>query len=371
MKIRWFPGTYSYHGTRGTPHFVTMAALVLTTALMSALAPPTVVVTGATGRVGRLVVQRLLQREGTATTVRAVVRDGAKALEVLPRDGRIELVFCDLASDDCAAAIKRMCEGADAVIWCASGFKPDGTLIDIDGVTEFAKAFDNGNASGIAPKVVLCSSAGVSRPQWSEEKKKKLVGAADIPIIRLNPGAILDKKMVAEAKLREGGAPYCIVRPTGLKDTWPAGRPILSQGDVAVGRTNPDDLAEVLVSCLEEPHAAGKTFEMFTMTGYPAGALGTALEALASDKAPPSEAAVEASYRVLQQMLPGEQQDATKLEMGRTYEEVDAGKVGRKRGAAPTERELSVAQGALTSMGGAPATPMPGFLRRLFRRSSS
>lgn len=347
-----------------------MAALVLT-ALMSALAPPTVVVAGATGRVGRLVVQRLLQREGTATTVRAVVRDGAKALEVLPRDGRIELVFCDLASDDCAAAIKRMSEGADAVIWCASGFKPDGTLIDIDGVTEFAKAFENGNASGIAPKVVLCSSAGVSRPQWSEEKKKKLVGAADIPIIRLNPGAILDKKMVAEAKLREGGAPYCIVRPTGLKDTWPAGRPILSQGDVAVGRTNPDDLAEVLVSCLEEPHAAGKTFEMFTMTGYPAGALGTALEALASDKAPPSEAAVEASYRVLQQMLPGEQQDATKLEMGRTYEEVDAGKVGRERGAAPTERELSVAQGALTSMGGVPATPMRGFLRRLFRRSSS
>jgi hypothetical protein len=110
---------------------------------------------------------------------------------------------------------------------------------------------------------------------------------------------------------------------------------------------------------------------MFTMTGYPAGALGTALEALASDKTPPSEAAVEASYRVLQQMLPGEQQDATKLEMGRTYEEVDAGKVGRERGAAPTERELSVAQGALTSMGGVPATPMRGFLRRLFRRNSS
>ena len=45
-------------------------------------------------------------------------------------------------------------------------------------------------------------------------------------------------------------------------------------------------------------------------------------------------------------LLPGEEQDATKLEMGRTYEQLDSGEVtARERGAAPTERELSLAAG--------------------------
>lgn len=37
------------------------------------------------------------------------------------------------------------------------------------------------------PRVIMLSSAGVTRPRWSDEKKTKLVGCADIPIVRLNP----------------------------------------------------------------------------------------------------------------------------------------------------------------------------------------
>ena len=48
-------------------------------------------------------------------------------------------------------------------------------------------------------------------------------------------------------------------------------------------------------------------------------------------------------------------QDATKLEMGRTYEQVDRGVVTpRSRGAAPTEREQQLAAGV--SSASAPAT---------------
>lgn len=49
----------------------------------------------------------------------------------------------------------------------------------------------------------------------------------------------------------------------------------------------------------------------------------------------------------MQQLLPGEVQDATKLEMGRKYEEVDAGEVSREKGAAPSQREKGVAKGVL------------------------
>ena len=53
------------------------------------------------------------------------------------------------------------------------------------------------------PKMVMCSSAGVTRTIWDEEKKKKYIGAADIPIVRLNPFNILDRKRESEALLRQ------------------------------------------------------------------------------------------------------------------------------------------------------------------------
>merc|ERR1711865_1304271 len=85
------------------------------------------------------------------------------------------------------------------------------------------------------PKVVMLSSAGITRPSWDENKKEKLKGCADIPIVRLNPFGILDIKAESEKKLRkvnedgENLVDYCIVRPCGLNDDWPQGaRPIFS-----------------------------------------------------------------------------------------------------------------------------------------------
>ena len=200
----------------------------------------------------------------------------------------------------------------------------------------------------------------------------RLVGASDIPIIRLNPGGILGKKCEAEELLRGSGFPYCVVRPTGLKfEGWPRGRPVLSQGDVAVGRTNPTDLAALLIALLDEPAATGKTFEFFTLAGYPAPrSPAAALERLVPDAAGPiDEAAVDAAYSRLQPCLPGEEQDATKLEMGRTYEQVDAGVVvPRARGAEPTERELSLASGVAAGGRSGKRQAVRQFLGRLMQR---
>ena len=85
----------------------------------------------------------------------------------------------------------------------------------------------------------------------------------------------------------------------------------------------------------------------------------------------PCQAAVDAAYDLLQQCLPGEEQDATKLEMGRTYEQVDSGEVRRESGAPPTERELSVACGALEGMGARGSGGKRGLLKRLFRFGAS
>jgi hypothetical protein len=195
-----------------------------------------------------------------------------------------------------------------------------------------ADALEGASRIAATPRVVMLSSAGVTRPAWDDKKKALLSGAADIPIVRLNPFGILDVKRSSEEALRDSGVPYCIVRPAGLNDNWPAGsRPMLTQGDVAVGRIHRQDVAEILVDALSTPEATGKTFEAISLAGYPkSSTLSQALARLALDKdGPPSFDSVYATYLAMQQLLPGEKQDSAGLAMGQTYEQLDRGMVGR------------------------------------------
>ncbi|CAK0872937.1 unnamed protein product, partial [Prorocentrum cordatum] len=125
---------------------------------------------------------------------------------------------------------------------------------------------------------------------------------------------------------------------------WPAGRPILSQGDVAVGRITRGDVASLLVQMLREPEATGKTFEAVSVAGYPKPreGYGQALARLRPDGARGPgplgrlrallrgvDAADAATYGLMQQLLPGEGQDSAGIAMGQTYEQQDRGEEGR------------------------------------------
>jgi len=141
-------------------------------------------------------------------------------------------------------------------------------------------------------------------------------------------------KILAKSNLRffSIGVSYCIVRPCGLNDEWPENsRAIFSQGDIAVGRINRNDVARILVECLETKEASGKTFEVFSLSGYkPSLSLSTALSRLQVDDGKgPSIDALKATYSAMQQLLPGERQDSAALAMGQTYEQLDKGQVGR------------------------------------------
>jgi len=297
----------------------------------------TVAVAGATGKTGRLVVAELL-RSGYASEVLAIVRNVTKAAEVLDADdSRIRVVSCNL--EDKAAA-QDVWADAEAVIWCLEGQTALGTLA---AAFPAAQQQDEGQ-----PRMVMCSSAAVTRPTWSRTKQERFPGCADIPIVRLNPNDILGNKRLAENVLRSAGMPYTIVRPTGLNDKWPPGRPLLSQGDFAVGRISRADLASVLVALLQEPVATGKTFEVTSVAGYPKprNGYGQVLAGFDSDTSstkssvwrrlaqkfwPASrvEGADAATYSVLQQLLPGEEQDSAGLAMGQTYEQYDQKEEGR------------------------------------------
>ncbi|CAM9204896.1 unnamed protein product [Heterosigma akashiwo] len=312
----------------------------------------TVVVAGANGRVGRFVVQELLTRPNATVSVTAAVRDPSKAKNIFTEilsPGQLERVKikkCDLGNQKELAAA---CEGADAAIWCASGFSDQSSPInralalfkvaftpkeslDIAAIRNLGAIFagkENGLCPG-APQVVLCSSAGVTRPDWPEDKKLKYPGAADIPIVRLNPLGILGVKAQGEEALRRTGAAYAVVRPCGLNDQHPAGRPVLSQGDMAVGRTSRRDAASLLAAMLFEPGAAGKTFEAIAVAGLPKPrSYADQLGRLLPDGEAVPEAALLATYALLQQLVPGETLAPEQLAMGQTYEQLDRGEQGR------------------------------------------
>jgi hypothetical protein len=157
-------------------------------------AAPLVVVAGATGRVGRLVVQRLLNPPFNSTQtpvrVRALVRDLKKAESVLPQDSSLEIVRCDLLS---GAQIKAACADAAAAVWCATGFSDsqDASLVsklmgafklkftpqesvDISAMKAMGACFKDRPSPLGGPSIVMCSSAGVTRPTWPEDKKQRL-----------------------------------------------------------------------------------------------------------------------------------------------------------------------------------------------------
>jgi uncharacterized protein YbjT (DUF2867 family) len=348
------------------------------------------------------VVKELLARPASEVgAVRALVRDGGKASETLPADERLEVVNVDLAD---VQAAEEACSGASYIIWCAQGDgRAAGGVEKAKGVfgtlvralklrlgvkeeptapkepaagaaleqpkepTALDVAAKAAEASG--GRLVFLSSASVTRPAWSAAKREAYEAVADIPIVRLNPFGVLDLTRLAEQRVREAGCEYVIVRPVGLRDTtgaksWPRGRPVLSQHDVLVGRANREDVAYTLVEAAQVPDAEGKTLEMLTLASdaYPAPVDGLPFGLLLTDKqrvamnedvgfgaAPEGsagEAATRAAFLAAQQLLPGEVQDATRLEMGRTYEQLDDGKVDRKKGTAPTERELALANRA-------------------------
>jgi len=218
---------------------------------------------------------------------------------------RMELVQCNL---DSRKELRDALTGVDQVVWSASGFKPPagnfiskiqsllkikvsqafGRILDIRGPALCCKtlmkldrqqkssAFTRGQLASPefehVPRMVLLSSAAVTRPSWDEETREQFKEAAEIAIVKLNPLNVLGTKLRGENRVRRLDFPYTIVRSTGINSTHPDGSFQLASGDTLVGRINPRDLAVALATTLLTPEATSKTVEIATT---PAGFLGS------------------------------------------------------------------------------------------------
>jgi putative NADH-flavin reductase len=198
-----------------------------------------IVMLGATGRTGRLVVEEALRR---GHGVRAVVRDPATA--ALPAG-------VDLRAGDArdAAVLKAAVTGADAVVSALGPRKGDRTLH-----SDVARVLVDVLREAGVKRFVGISGAGIDVPGDRKSRRDRIVSFL---IQRLGGAAVADKPR-EHAVWAGSGLDWTLVRPPRLTDDPATGRvehhASTSPKATAVGRA---DLAAFLLDCVEQGSYVG------------------------------------------------------------------------------------------------------------------
>ncbi len=194
-----------------------------------------VLVIGANGKTGRIVVNRL--REGTHTPL-AMVRDEAQV-------GRFADRGVDTVLGDLEEPLDPALEGCDAVIFAAgsgSSTGPDKTLaVDRDGAVRSIAAVEE---AGIQRYIML--SAMRADP-----------GSEGHPISHY-----LRAKGIADEHLIRSDLDWTIVRPGRLTDEPGTGRIRVSPKLETPGSVTRSDTAAVLVAALDHPNVSRRRFDL-------------------------------------------------------------------------------------------------------------
>ena len=207
----------------------------------------TVLVVGATGSIGRLVVEEAV-RKGHA--VRALAREPGKARKLLPD---AEVVVGDLTRPDTlTAAVERV----DAIVFTHGsdgGGKAGAERVDYGGVRSVLASL-----GGRSVRIALMTAIGVTNRKGDYTRRTEAH----------------DWKRRGERLVRVSGLPYTIVRPGWFDYNKPdEHRLVLLQGDRRHAGDSSDgviarrQLAEVLVASLTSDGALRKSFELVATQG--------------------------------------------------------------------------------------------------------
>src|SRR5579883_217914 len=242
-----------------------------------------VLVAGATGGVGQLVVSNLLEK---GFKVRILTRNAAKAQKMF--DDRVDIAIADIRDP---ATLPAVTQNVTYII-CTTGttafpsarweFDPTPSLFEwvrlfIDPKYSEARAKNSPvkiDAQGVINLVaaiprnlkrfVFISSSGVLRKN-------------QFPFKILNAFGVLDAKYQGEQAIQSSGLPYTIIRPGRLIDgpytsydlntllsakTGGKLGVVVSKGDTLLGDASRIDVAAAAVECLFHPSSQGLVFEL-------------------------------------------------------------------------------------------------------------
>ncbi|THF87725.1 NAD-dependent epimerase/dehydratase family protein [Deinococcus sp. KSM4-11] len=189
-------------------------------------------VIGAAGGAGRRIVAQAVQ---AGHTVRALVRTPEQ-------EDMVSLHGAQPVKGDLTGEWQAVLEGADAVVW-AAGAGASGNFQGIDG-DALIRVVDTLLSHG-PRRLVVVSSMGVDR---SEQMPPFL-------------SAVLRVKAQSDAHVQGSALDWTVVRPAGLNDEPGTGL-VRAAATVDRGSISRDDVAAVVLACLDDPATVGQTFEV-------------------------------------------------------------------------------------------------------------
>jgi uncharacterized protein YbjT (DUF2867 family) len=211
------------------------------------VSPMTVLVVGATGSIGHLVVEEAIQQ---SCIVRALVRNRDKARE-LPPEARV--VVGDVTRPETLSAAV---DGVDAVVFTLGSDgagKVGAESVDYGGVRNVLLALGKRTA-----RIVLMTAIGVTNRTGAYNRATEAH----------------DWKRRSERLVRISGLPYTIVRPGWFDYNRPDQQGLMllqgdtrQSGDPSDGVVARRQIAEILVHSLISNRATRKTFELVATTG--------------------------------------------------------------------------------------------------------
>ncbi|NJK40825.1 MAG: SDR family oxidoreductase [Acaryochloridaceae cyanobacterium SU_2_1] len=247
--------------------------------------PKLVLVAGATGGVGQLILSELLAKK---LPVRVLARDPAQARRMFA--DRADIIWGDLRDrsslEPAMMGVSHImaCTGSTAFPtarwqfrsasdpweWIKRYTNPSYCKAQADNSPDQVDAIGGQNLVDAAPadlqQFILVSACGVERKD-------------QLPFSILNLFGVLDAKLAGETALRNSSLPYTILRPGRLIDgpytsydlnslmqakTEGKLGIVLGTGDRLSGETSRVDLAAAAVACLQNPQMINKVFEIMS-----------------------------------------------------------------------------------------------------------
>lgn len=204
----------------------------------------TILLTGATGFIGR----RLAARLERAWTVRCLVRDAARARALLPAG--VELVVGDMTD---AASLKTAAAGAAAVVHLAArkSDEADIVAVNVGGARSLVEAC---RAAGLSRVINIGSQAArmARRGDYGETKAQsdEILGASGLAVTTLLPSVVYGPK--------DPGVFGKLARVTAAAPVVP----VIGDGQARYQPVHVDDLCALIEACLGATATVGKTYSV-------------------------------------------------------------------------------------------------------------
>src|SRR5438128_4590641 len=208
-----------------------------------------ILITGATGYIGRHLVSRLVAQ---GERPRCLVRDLKRAAAVLPGD-KVELVRGDTINP---ASLKEAVRGIDTIVHAA--------FITADHKESTGNHYEDTNVRGTGNLIRAAKEAGV----------KRIIELSGLGTRQDKPGSYMQGRYLSEQMLKDSGLDWTIIQPSvlfgkgapfikglsGLISSAPV-VPLIGGGKVLFQPIYVEDVVTVIVKTIEDPaRTTGKTF---------------------------------------------------------------------------------------------------------------